>query len=513
MARLASIWNRLFVFVLFSCCFLYGQTRPLQGFDAYVTKALRDWGCPGLAVAAVKDDKMVLAKGYGVRKLGESAAVDEHTLFGIASCSKAFTATALGMLVDEGKIRWDDRAIEYLPGFELHDPYVTREITIRDLLCHRSGLPAFGGDLMWWGSTRETKEILERARNVGPVSSFRSKYAYQNIMFIAAGAVIPAATEKSWSDFVAERILTPLGMNSSLTKMPAPGQVDNLATPHKRIDGKTKPIAWRNTDNGAGAVGVNSNVLDMARWIRLQLGRGVFEGKRLYSADVAQEMWSPQTIVPISHPTSPLPPFLKPRWSAYGLGWGISEFRGNVVVRHYGETDGMSSVVALMPEKNLGVVILANLHTTSLHTALLYRIFDAFLGATPEDWSTLYLKVRTNEELKEREEYKKREEARVKTSVPSLPLNNYAGTYQHALYGEAAVAEEDGKLVVRLSSSPSYVADLEHWQFDIFLSRWRDPVAGTTYVSFTLNSRGTVDEMRVKVDSYIDPGEYTFKKK
>ena len=474
---------------------------------------MQEWGCPGLAIAIVSDDKVVLSKGYGVRKLGESATVDEHTLFGIASCSKAFTAAALGMLVDEGKIRWDDRAINYLPGFELYDPYVTREITIRDLLCHRSGLPAFGGDLMWWGSTRETNEILQRARFVKPVSSFRSKYAYQNIMFIAAGAVIPAVTGKTWSDFVAERILTPLGMNSSLTKIPVPGQVENLATPHIRIDGTTKPIAWRDNDNGAGAVGVNSNVLDLARWIRLQLGRGVFEGKRFYSADVAKEMWSPQTIVPISESTPPLPSFLKPRWSAYGLGWAVSEFRGNVVVRHYGETDGMSSVVALMPEKNLGVVILTNLHTTSLHTALVYRIFDVFLGIRPQDWSTLYLKVRTNGELKEREDRKKQEEARAKTSTPSLPLDKYAGTYQNELYGEATVAQENGKLVVRLSSSPTYVTNLEHWQFDTFLSRWRDPVAGTTYVSFNLNSRGNVDEMKVNVDSYIDSGEYTFSKK
>jgi CubicO group peptidase (beta-lactamase class C family) len=488
------------------------QQQPLRGFDAYVTKALRDWGCPGLSIAIVKNDKMVFAKGYGVRKAGEPTPVDTKTIFGIASCSKAFTAASLAMLVDEGKVKWDDPVTTYLPGFELYDPYVTRQIMVRDLLCHRSGLPAFGGDLIWWGSTRTREETLERVQYVKPASSFRSRYAYQNIMFIAAGQIIPSVTGKSWDDFVKERVFGPLGMVSSSTSSRALQGVEDIATPHMRIDGKTQPIAWRNLDNGGPAAGINSNVLDMARWIRLQLGRGTFEGTQLFSNTVANEMWSPQTIIPITPPAPPLPAFLKPHLSAYGLGWSLTEYRGRLLVRHYGETDGMSSVVAMLPEEKLGVVILTNLHTTSLHTALVYRIFDAYLGTRAEDWSSIYLQIRNKEEEDARAEEKKHEDARDKTSQPSLPLSRYAGTYENEVYGTATVAEGDGKLVVRLDASPTYIGDLEHWQFDTFLSRWRDPVAGRTFVSFMLNGRGEVAEMRLKVDNFIDFEEYVFKR-
>jgi CubicO group peptidase (beta-lactamase class C family) len=497
---------------LLSLSSLCAQQQPLRGFDAYVGKALRDWDCPGLAIAIVKSDKVVFTKGYGVRKAGSTTPVDAKTIFGIASCSKAFTAASLAMLVDEGKVKWDDAVTTYLPWFELYDPYVTRQITVRDLLCHRSGLPAFGGDLIWWGSTRSREETLQRVRFVKPASSFRSRYAYQNIMFIAAGQIIPSVTGKSWDDFVKEHIFGPLGMVSSSTSTRALEGVEDIATPHIRIDGKTQPIAWRNLDNGGPAAGINSNVLDMAQWIRLQLGRGTYEGKQLYTTTVAEDMWSPQTIVPITPPTPPLPAFLKPHLSAYGLGWGLTEYRNRLLVRHYGETDGMSSVVALLPEEKLGVVILTNLHTTSLHTALLYRILDSYLGTRPEDWSSMYLQIRNKEEEDARAEEKKHEDARVKTSQPSLPLNRYAGTYENEVYGTATVTDEDDKLVVRLDASPTYVGDLEHWHFDTFLSRWRDPVAGRTFVSFTLNDRGEAAEMKLKVANFIDFEEYVFKR-
>jgi hypothetical protein len=286
----------------------------------------------------------------------------------------------------------------------------------------------------------------------------------------------------------------------------------DIATPHMRVDGKTRAIAWRNLDNGAPAAGINSNVLDMARWIRLQLGHGMFQGKRIFSSAVSEEMWSPQTIIPSSTPVLPLPSFLRGHFNAYGLGWSLGEYRGRYFVRHYGEDDGMSSVVGLLPEEKLGVVILTNLHVTSLHTALLYRIFDAFLKAKPEDWSNLYLKVRTNEESKTAADRAAAEKARARNSLPSLPLSRYAGNYSNTTYGDATVIEESGKLILRLSASPTYIGDLEHWQYDTFLSRWRDPVAESTFISFTLNAAGEVDEMKLKVADYIDFGEYLFKR-
>ncbi len=504
----------LIVFVLLCAGILDVQSQrlPLKGFDAYVQRALHDWGCPGLAIAIVKDDSIVFAKGYGVREVVNDAKVDEKTIFGIASCSKAFTAVCAAMLVDEKKIRWDDPVAKYLDGFQLYDPFVTREITVRDLLSHRSGLPAFGGDLMWWGSTYSREETLRRIRFVKPATSFRSRYAYQNSMFIAAGQVVSNVTGKPWEEFVKERIFVPLGMQSSSTSVKALQGIGNIVTPHMRIDGKTRAIAWRNLDNGAPAAGINSNVLDMARWIRLQLGHGTFEGKQIFSTIVSEEMWSPQTIIPTSTPEPPLPAFLKSHFSAYGLGWSLGEFRGRYFVRHYGEDDGMSSVVGLLPEERLGVVILTNLHVTTLHTALLYRIFDAYLGARNEDWSSLYLKVRTDEESKASAEDAAREKARAKDSHPSLPLDRYAGKYTNITYGDATVVQENGILVVWLSASPTYIGDLQHWQYDTFRSTWRDPVAEKTFISFTLDAAGEIDEMKLKVADYIDFGEYLFKR-
>ncbi|MCX6134478.1 MAG: serine hydrolase [Ignavibacteriales bacterium] len=502
----------LFIMLCIGILDVHAQRLPLKGFDAYVQKALQDWGCPGLAIAIVKNDSVVFAKGYGVRQIGGTAAVDEKTIFGIASCSKAFTSASVAILADEKKIRWDDPVTKYLDGFQLYDPYVTREITVRDLLSHRSGLPAFGGDLIWWGSTHSREETLKRIRSVKPATSFRSRYAYQNIMFIAAGQVVSAVAGKPWEEFVRDRFFVPLGMHSSSTSVKALEGIGDIATPHMRVGGKTRAIAWRNLDNGAPAAGINSNVLDMARWIRLQLGHGTFERKQIFSSAVSEEMWSPQTIIASSTPEPPLPSFLKGRFNAYGLGWSLGEYRSRFFVRHYGEDDGMSSVVGLLPEEKLGVVILTNLHVTSLHTALLYRIFDAFLKARPEDWSALYLKVRTDAEAKAAAEDTVAEKARARHSQPSIPLSRYAGKYSNTTYGDATVNEEGGKLVVRLSASPTYIGDLEHWQYDTFLSRWRDPVAEKTLVSFTLNADGDVDEMKLKIADFIDFGEYLFKR-
>jgi CubicO group peptidase (beta-lactamase class C family) len=492
---------------------LLAQKAPLRGLDAYVINALKAWDCPGAAIAVVRNDSVIFVKGYGVRQKGGTAAIDANTIFGIASCSKAFTAAAVGVLVDEGKVKWNDPVLKFLPDFELSDPFVTRELTVRDLLSHRSGLPAFGGDLIWWGSTYNRDETLRRVRFVKPASSFRSQYAYQNIMFIAAGQVVASASGKSWEEFVQERFFGPLEMHSTSTSVTALRGIDNIATPHMRVDGKTQPIAWRNLDNGAPAAGINSNVVDMAKWIRLQLGRGTTQGKKFFSPAVAEEMWTPQTIQSNPVPTPPLPGFLRGHFRAYGLGWGISEYRGKYFVQHYGETDGMSSVVGILPEENLGVVILTNLHTTSLHTALLYRIFDAYLSSKPEDWAKHYLTIRSKGEENEKAGETRRRQERAKDSRPSLTLRQYAGTYSNTIYGEATVAEENGALVVRLSASPTYIGDLEHWHFDTFLSRWRDPVAEKTFVTFRLNSGGQVDEMKLKVADFIDFGEYTFKRK
>jgi CubicO group peptidase (beta-lactamase class C family) len=507
LARLALL------LVLVSCTLLSARGQPgiLQGFDNYVTKALRDWGIPGAAVVIVKDDSVVLCRGYGVRRLGEQVPIDEHTMFGIASCSKAFTAASLAMLVDEGKITWDDPVVKHLPWFQLYDPYVTREITIRDLLTHRCGLPAYGGDLMWWGSTRSREEILRRVRFVRPTSSFRTRYAYHNIMVVAAGQIIPAVTGTSWEDFVSARIFLPLGMSSSTTSSSALVGSTNVVSPHMRVGGVVRPIAWRNVDNGGPAGAINSKDRDLAQWIRLQLGCGTYQGKQLFSPEASRAMWSPQTIIPIGLPSSsdaePLPHF-----RAYGLGWGLYDYRGRKILRHFGETDGMSSLVALVPEDHLGFAILTNMHVTTMHKALMYRIFDLYLGGPVKDWSTAFLNAEREQERLTKQKRQELERARTRGTALSLPIQRYLGNYENDVYGTATVEEENGKLLVRLRTTPSAIGDLAHWQFDTFEATWRDPVFETGFVIFTPDGQGNIDHMSLRVADYIEPSAYIFRK-
>lgn len=483
---------------------LLAQTPPLaerlKEIDAYAAKAGADWKAPGFAVAIVKDDKVVFAKGYGVRELGKAASVDADTLFAIASNSKAFTAAALAILVDEKKIGWNDPATKHLAGFQLYDPYVTRELTVRDLLSHRSGLATFGGDLLWFETTYNRDEILRRVRFLKPTSSFRSAYGYQNIMFLAAGEIVPAVTGKSWDDFVKERFFSPLGMRRTTTKHAELLQTDNIATPHNELDGKLRVIRYDNVDNSGGAAAINSSVAEMAQWIRLQLGRGAYEGRKIFSADRSREMWTPHTIV---GGTSEAAEKFNPtrHFNLYGLGWSLSDYHGRKVVSHGGGLDGMISQVAMLPEENLGLVVLTN-SETPLSNILVNKVFDTFLGVPARDWSADYLARAKQGKEAAAAAAKKVEDSRVPDTKPSLPLAAYAGAYTGAMFGDARVEVVDGKLVLRLVPSPNFVGDLEHWHFDTFRIKWRDSIVypfPRGFVTFTINPRGRPEEMKLDV--------------
>jgi CubicO group peptidase (beta-lactamase class C family) len=475
------------------------KSGPLEGLDGYIGAALRDWEVPGLAIAVVKDDAVVLAKGYGVRKLGERTPVDEHTIFAIASCSKAFTAAALAMLVDEGKIAWDDPVTKHLRDFQLHDTYSSREITVRDLLCHRSGLPRY--DMIWYASAASRDDILRRLRHAKPNTSFRSQFGYQNIMFLAAGQVLPAVAGTSWDEFVKARIFTPLGMKSSSTSIRSFRDSDPVATPHQRIDDKLEVIRWRNIDNAGPAGSINSTVADMAQWIRLQLGEGVYDGKRLLTSKAIRDMHTPQTVIrpegmgpegrywEVLHPGS--------RLLVYGLGWVLREYRGRVLVQHGGSIDGMRSVTILVPEEKLGLVILTNRGGQVLPEAIGQRVLDAYLGAPPRDWSAEMLEVHKAREKQGRDAEKKLDKERIAGTKPSLALEKYEGAYRDTLYGDVTVSRDNGKLRVRFG--PSLVGNLEHWHFDTFRATWTDRTFGKGLVTFRLNNKGEPDEVQLGI--------------
>jgi CubicO group peptidase (beta-lactamase class C family) len=477
----------LFLFLLTGAA--HAGADPLQGLDEYINKAIKEWDVPGLALAIVKDDQIVLSKGYGLRKLGETTPVDQDTLFAIGSASKAFTAAALGMLVDEGKIKWDDPAAKYLPSLQLYDPYVSHEITIRDLLSHRSGLER--NELVWYGSSNNREEILRRLRYIKPGSSFRSKFGYQNVMYLAAGQVIPAVAKTSWDEFVQEKIFKPLNMTGSLTSTRPLVAAPDVAAPHQKIEDRVQVIPWRNIDNIGPAGSINSNVRDMAQWVRLQLGEGMYEKKRLLSSGVMQQMHAPQTIVPLEGITAKLNP--NAHFMCYGLGWFLQDYRGRKLIQHGGNIDGMSAMVALLPEEKVGLVILTNLNGNQLPQALVYRIFDAYLQVPPRDWSAELSKTMKGIEELSKKALKKQEDERVKDTRPSLPLDRYAGTYKDDVFGELKIVLNKDRLLARLGP---ITADLEHWHYDTFRATPRERSLPKMMMSFALDARGKVEQLK-----------------
>ena len=493
----------LLCLLTFAPLFVFGQASgadlaaKLAEIDAYAEKAQKDWNVPGLAVAIVKDDKVVFAKGYGVRELGKPEKVDENTIFAIASNSKAFTTAALAILVDEKKIKWDDKVSQYLPEFQMSDAYVTRELTIRDLVSHRSGLGTFSGDLLWYESNFSTDEILRRVRFLKPTSSFRSAYGYQNLMFAAAGRIAEKVSGKSWSEFVRERILAPLGMNNTKTSIKEFKAGDNIAMPHNESGGAgLRVIHYGNVDGAAAAAALNSSVTDVAKWLRLQLGRGKFEGKQIFTPQQSWTMWQQYLAIPIGETSWKNNPTR--HFSGYGLGWFLNDYQGRKVVSHGGGLDGMISQTAMMPEENLGLVVLTN-SETPVNNIMQNKIFDVFVNAPKRDWSNEALERTKQEKVTQAEEDKKVLASRTANTKPSLALKDYAGTYASQL-GDAVIAEENGKLVLRFPHAPNLTADLTHWHFDTFEIKWRPTTAYNFprgWVTFTIDQNGKPDELKI----------------
>ena len=476
---------------------LPAQRLGPKDFDAYVARGLQTLRTPGAAIAVVKDGRILLAKGYGVRSVGDTARVDAHTLFQIASNTKAFTTTALAILADEGKLSWDDPVTRLLPGFQLSDPYVTRELTVRDLVTHRSGLGLGAGDLLWFHSSYNRGEIAYRIRFAKPVSSFRSGYAYDNVLYIVAGEIFPAVAAQSWDDFVRSRIFTPLGMTESGTTTAFFTSSRNAATPHAVEDGTVQAVPLDSVDNISPAGGIASNVTDLARWLVCRLDSGRYAGGRLFSERQARELWSGQTILPIAEPSPPLAA-LRANFAEYALGWRLRDYLGRKIVSHTGGLAGMSSQITLVPAEKLGLVILTN-SESDLMAALTYRLLDDLLGAPRPrgDWVAAFAQAAQIARSGADSTLQAARAGRDSTSLPSLPLARYAGSYRDDLYGDASVALENGRLVLRFGRSPAFVGDLRHWQYDTFIARWRTRHLEDAYVSFALNPDGSIDRFQM----------------
>jgi CubicO group peptidase (beta-lactamase class C family) len=474
------------------------------GFDALVARTMKTFGVPGMAVAVVKDGRVVLAKGYGVRRLGEPAPVDAQTLFGIASNTKAFTATALGLLVEEGKIDWDEPVTRILPWFQMWDPYVTREMTVRDLLVHRSGLGLGAGDLLLFPETTYTRrEILDRLRFIRPATSFRSAYAYDNILYVAAGLVIETVSGRPWEDFIAERIFKPAGMTSSRPRHSADLAGRNVAIPHAALASGVTPLPIDENDNMNPAGGILSCAEDMARWMLVHLGEGAIPGGgRLFAPRTEKQLTSLVTPMPISDP----PPELlaqRMNFSGYALGFRVSDYRGRKLVNHTGGLSGYVSRTVMAPELGLGIAILTNQESDQAYNSIIYAVLDQALGVPPYDWAAAYLKVGARAAARTAETLKQADAKRDASLRPSLPLAAYAGPYEDAWYGPIVLtvegAGEAAHLVMSFAATPGMAGDLEPWSRESFVVRWRDrELRADAYVTFVLDPDGSIAEVRMK---------------
>jgi len=479
--------------------------------DQLVSRAMDTFSVPGIAVGIVKEDHLVYAKGHGVRELGKSHPVDADTLFAIASNTKAFTAAALAMLVDEETIAWDDRVVDFLPQFQLADPWVTREFTIRDLLTHRSGLGLGAGDLMFFPTTDFTREeIISRLRFLKPVTSFRSTFAYDNLLYMVAGEIIPAVTEMSWEDYVESKILSPLDMEPCAVLRSRIEETDNIASPHSIVEGTLQFVEPEDAQTVAAAGSIWCNIRGMATWVQLQLAAGkMTNGVPLFSEDQHREMWSPQTILPVSEKAYEMN---RTHFAAYGLGWGLSDFDGYKRVSHTGGAVGMVTFVTLLPELDLGVVVLTNQLSAAAMRAIAFQILKAYTGAEKRDWIADF-----EEQQKEKEEKAASavSEAMANRSTsgggPSLPLSSYAGTYSDAWRGEATIREKEGRLMLKFDRTDGLEGEMEHFQHDTFIVRWNDrSLDADAYVKFQLDFDGKIENMTMKAVSSMTDFSFDF---
>ncbi|MCB0631992.1 MAG: serine hydrolase [Lewinella sp.] len=485
--RLFALLPGVLLFVTVSL-FSQDTSDNLQLLDQYIQKTMNDWSVPGLAIAVVKDGEIILSKGYGVKKINSDQVVNENTIFGIASTTKAMTAAAMGMLVDEGKVKWDDRVADLWPEFQLYDPYPTRELRVRDLFTHNAGLG--NADFLWFDSDLNSLEILKRLRYAKPAYPFRGGYTYQNIMYLAAGELIHHLTDVPWELFVQRRIFDPLGMYNTYATQEASREESNRSIPHFEIDGKIQPITDSNADAIAPAGAVWSCVSDMAIWTKFVLDSARIDGKPLLKPETYREWLQPQIIIPPRqfYPTVKL---TKPNWTTYALGWFQEDYRGKKVNFHTGSLAGTTAIIGLLPEERLGVYILGNLDHAELRHALMYKVFDLFgFNDADRDWSSEVKALYDDLNKAAKREREKMLSAPTPDTHPSRALSAYAGTYTDLFYGQVEVIVRDEHL--ELATTKSNNAKLKHWHFDTFLANWNQPWRSDSLISFDLSPDGRV---------------------
>ncbi len=476
--------------------------------DAVVERAMNVFDVPGVTVSVVHQGEVVYSRGHGLRQFDLSDAVDEDTLFQIPSVSKAFAAASLALLVDEGKLGWESRVIDLIPEFQMYDPWVTREFTIRDLLTHRSGLPLGAGDLLFFpAGNSDVGDVIRAMRFLKPASSFRTKYDYDNLLYIIAGEVVARVSALPYADFVERRIFAPLGMDDCRTSASHARGMENRATPHLLLDGKMQTTAFEESDFIPAAGGIHCSAEGMTHWMRMWLSGGKTEaGESLISPEQMAQLWGPVTLLPTfgmmkEHAGSHM--------TAYALGWSVSSFYGQPVYSHAGGLWGMTTFLAFLPEQNLAVFS-SNNQMDVTPRAVVYQVLNDFLDGDT-DWIGLHHEFVTARRESADKAVAAAAAARQADSRPSLSLDAYVGTYRDDWYGDIHIEKKGDGLCFKSARSPQLSGPLEHFQFDTFIARWTDrQLMADAYVSFYLIPEGKVDRIAMKAVSPLTDFSYDF---
>ena len=479
--------------------FLIAQplATQLKEFDTYIEKSRKEWQVPGMAVAVVKDGKVIFKKGYGVSQLGTTNVVDIQTIFACASTTKAMTAACMGILVDEGKVKWDDAVIKHLPEFHVYDPYVTRELKIRDLFTHTSGVG--NADFLWGVMNVSSDVVLKKMIEVEPSYSLRSSFIYQNIFYLTAGKVIEKVSGQKWADFIQAKIFQPLGMERTFPTLAAAKDA-NHSKPHYLVNGSIKTIEPTYADEIGPAGSVNASIEDMAKWMVCMLDSSKYERGRLLKKSTWVELFKPQVIVPASqfYPTMQL---IKPNWMTYGLGWFQHDYKGKKINYHTGSLAGEVAIHAQMPDSKLGIYVFANYDHAEVRHALVYKAFDLFALGGNRDWSAEFLKLYQGIKAKSDQVEKDFEAKRMSNTNPSRSLEEYAGKYTSPLYGELEITLADKKLL--FNTNNFLKATLTHWHYDTFRGMFDKDWYGNALASFSLNATGKIEKVNFEGKEFV----------
>ena len=486
--------KQIFYLLVFHFLFSVGaqgqeeNTINLEELDRYYTKMVKDWDIPSVSIGIVKDGELIFTGSYGVLEVGKKEKPNEHTLYAIASNSKAFTSAIIGMLVQEERLNWDDKVKKYLPYFAIYDPWVSDNVTIRDILSHRVGLGTFSGDNIWYKSNLSAEEIIKHIKYLPKAYDFRAGYGYSNLMYITAGEIIKTITGKSWSENVKERILDPLDMNRTVSSINELDSKGNYASPHARKDNKNYVIPWVNWDTVASAGGLISSVQDISKWMIFNLNNGIHGKDTLLSKKTRNMVWTPHNNHSVDHTSKN---DFNRHFNSYGLGWGLSDYHGRMKVGHTGGYDGMITAITLIPDENIGVVVLTNGVKSPIMAATYYAL-DKFLGIEPKYWSVTELE-RKNKLEEQDTRIADRKAKRVLNTKSSISPENIIGEYQSDIYGKIYIVSKNDQLKLEFEHSPLLSATLSHWHYDVWEIIWDYEQAWFSFGTIKINTNNNLE--------------------